>query len=132
MAHAGKAKKKPSRVVETPYTEPAVGTAGFGVCLQGSSCVFVEPMPGEKFVQIDISDDLGQPVFASIIQDTSGDGNYFAADDKTTHICGQTAEPIEIEPSTVTVWVWRGPGGPPPCPGIASSGVVKTTFSKTA
>jgi hypothetical protein len=125
-AHAKKPKK---RTVKTPYTEPAVGAAGLGVCFQGTSCAFVEPMPGERYVSVEIVDDLGLPVHASIIQDTSGDGNYLAADDETVHICGKTTEPLKIEPSTVTVWVWRGPGAPPPCPGMASSGVVKTTFS---
>lgn len=129
-ADAGKRKKKPrQRTVEVPYSQPAVGTAGIGVCFQGSSCVFVEPLPGERSVSVEISDELGLPVYASVIQDTSGDGNYLATDDATTHICGETAEPIEIEPQTVTVWVWPGPGAPPPCPGVASSGTVKLTFS---
>jgi hypothetical protein len=126
---AGAKKRQKKRTVETPYTEPAVGAAGLGVCFQGSSCVFVEPLPGERYVSIEIVDDLGLPVYASVIQDTSGDGNYLAVDDETVNICGQTEEPLKIEPSTVTVWVWRFPAAPPPCPGIASSGVVKTTFS---
>ena len=128
-AEAKKPKKK--RTIETPYTEPAIGAAGVGVCLQGQSCVFVEPGPGEKYVSIEIEDDLGLPVSASVIQDTSGDGNYLAVDDETTHICGATEEPLKIEPGTVTVWVWRTPGQAQPCPGIASAGVVKTTFSAT-
>lgn len=130
-ADAQKRKKKPrrERTIEMPYSEPALGTAGIGVCFQGSSCVFMEPARGERFVSVEITDDLGLPVYASIIQDTSGDGNYLATDDDTTHICGSTTEPLEIEPSTVTVWVWQGPGAVPPCPGLASSGVVKATFS---
>ncbi len=129
-AEAKKPKKK--RTVETPYTEPAVGALGMGVCFQGTSCVFVEPMPGERYVSVEIVDDLGLPVSASVIQDTSGDGNYLATDDETVHICGETTEPLKIEPGTVTVWVWRGPGLVPPCPGLASAGVVKTTFSATS
>lgn len=130
-AEAKRKKKKPRpRTVETPYTEPAHGTAGVGLCFQGSSCVFVEPIKGERYVTVEITDDAGLPVYASVIQDTNGDGSYLATDDATVHICGSTAEPIEIEPKTVTVWVWRGPGASPPCPGVASSGVVKTTFSK--
>ncbi len=130
-AEAKKKKKKPrrERTVEMPYTEPALGTAGVGVCFQGSSCVFVEPAQGERFATVEITDDLGLPVYASVIQDTSGDGNYLATDDETVHICGSTTEPIEIEPSTLTVWVWQGPGVVPPCPGFASSGTVKVTFS---
>ncbi len=111
-AEAAKRKKKPprQRTVETPYSEPAVGTAGIGVCFPGSSCVFVEPAKGEQYVSVEIEDELGLPVYASVIQDTSGDGNYLATDDRTVHICGATDEPLEIEPTTVTVWVWRGPG----------------------
>jgi hypothetical protein len=132
-AEAKKRKKKPSRTrtVETTYSEPAVGTAGIGVCFQGSSCVFVEPVKGERYASVEITDEFGLPVYASIIQDTSGDGNYLATDDSTTHICGKTTEPLEIEPSTVTVWIWQGPGAVPPCPGLASSGTVTTTFSKS-
>lgn len=126
---AGAKKRPKKRTVETPYTEPAVGAAGLGVCFQGTSCVFVEPLPGERYVHIEVVDDLGLPVHASVIQDTSGDGSYLAVDDETVHICGKTDKPLKIEPSTVTVWVWRAPGAPPPCPGAASSGVVKTTFS---
>ncbi len=125
---AGAKRAKKPRTVETKYTEPAVGAAGAGVCFQGSSCVFVEPLPGEKFVSIEIVDDLGLPVNASVIQDTNGDGNYLI-DDGVIHICGETTEPLKIEPGTVTVWVWRTPGLVPPCPGTATSGTVKTTFS---
>jgi hypothetical protein len=131
VAVAKKPKKSApkERTVEMPYTDPAVGTAGFGVCLQGTSCVFIDPLATEHYVSIEITDDLGLPVYASIIQDTSGDGSYFALDDQTTHICGKTDKPIEIEPQTVTVWVWRTPGASPACPGTASSGTVKATFS---
>jgi hypothetical protein len=128
-AEAKKPKKK-SRSIEMPYTEPAVGAAGVGVCFQGSSCVFTEPLPGERKVSIEITDDLGLPVHASVIQDTSGDGNYLAADDETVHICGSTEKPLKIKSQTVTVWVWRGPGALPPCPGLASAGKVKLTFSR--
>jgi hypothetical protein len=128
-AEAKKPKKK-TRTIEMPYTEPAVGAAGLGVCFQGTSCVFTEPLPGERSVSIEIVDELGLPVHASVIQDTSGDGNYLATDDETVHICGSTEKPLKIKPQTVTVWVWRGPGVPPPCPGIASSGKVKLTFSR--
>ena len=128
-APGAEAKKRKKRTVETTYTEPALGTAGVGVCFQGASCVFVEPMPGERRVSVKVVDELGLPVYASIIQDTSGDGNYLATDDRTVHICGSTTKPLKIEPSTVTVWVWQGPGAVPPCPGFASSGTVKTTFS---
>ena len=128
----GAAKKPRQRTVETPYSEPALGTAGIGLCFPGASCVFVEPMTGERYVSVEVVDDLGLPVYASVMQDTNGDGSWLATDDYTVHICGKSAAPIEIDPSlTVAVWVWQGPGVSPACPGLASSGVVKTAFSKT-
>lgn len=134
-ADAGKGKKKKKkkikRVMELSYTEPAYGTAGLGLCFQGSSCLFYgPPAPKEKFFSVEIEDSLGQDVYASVIQDTNEDGSYLATDDLTVHICGATEEPIEIEPKKeVTVWVWQGPGLDPPCPGLASSGTATATFS---
>jgi len=76
-----------------------------------------------------IEDDLGQPVPASVIQDTNGDGSFLVTDDLTVGICGATDEPVEIEPGkAVSVWVWRA-GVNPPCPGTASSGTATATFS---
>lgn len=128
-AHAGK-KAKP-RKMKISYTEPAHGTAGVGLCFQGTSCAFFgEPLGKEKSVSVSVEDDLGTDVYASLIQDTNEDGNYLATDDLTVHFCGQTAEPVEVEPNkAVSVWVWQGPGLDPPCLGGASAGVVTATFS---
>ena len=124
--------KKP-RKVEMPYSEPAVGTTGVGVCFQGASCAFFgPPAAGEKFVSVSVEDDLGTDVYGSVIQDTNGDGNFLATDDLTVHFCGATTEAIPIEPGkAVSVWVWQGPGANPPCAGGASSGTVTGTFSST-
>ena len=128
-AHAGK--KPKSRSMEIAYTEAAHGTHGVGVCFQGASCAFFgDPLLKERFVSVSVEDDLGTDVFASVIQDTNEDGNYLAADDLTVHFCGETAEPVEIEPDkSVAVWVWQGPGANPPCPGAASSGTITATFT---
>jgi len=128
-AHAGK--KARSRVMKLEYTEPAYGTAGIGVCFQGSSCAFFgDPVGKERHVSVSIKDSLGTDVYASLIQDTNGDGNYLATDDLTVHFCGRTEEPVEIEPNApVSVWVWQGPGAAPACAGGASSGTVTATFS---
>ena len=129
--HAGK--KSKSRKAELSYSEPAHGTHGVGVCLQGASCAFFgAPLGNEKFVSVVIEDDLGTAPFASVIQDTNEDGNFLATDDLTVHLCGETAEPVELEPGkAVSVWVWQGPGSNPPCPGGASSGKITATFSST-
>ena len=128
-AHAGK-KTKPRRL-ELTYSEPAHGTAGVGVCFQGASCAFFgDPLGKERFVSVTVEDDLGTDVYASVIQDTNEDGSYLAADDLTVHFCGETAEPVEIEPDkAIAVWVWQGPGVDPLCPGGASSGKITATFT---
>ena len=126
------AKKKPAkRKYELSYTEPAVGTAGAGVCTQGSSCLFFgAPLAKEKYFAVSVVDDLGTDVYATVIQDTNEDGNFLVADDLTVGICGATTEPIEIEPAkAVSVWVWEGPGADPPCPGGASAGTATAFFS---
>jgi hypothetical protein len=129
---AGKKPKK--RKAEMAYSEPAYGTAGVGVCLQGASCAFFgPPLAQERFVSVSIEDDLGTDVFASVIQDTNEDGNFLAADDLTVNFCGETAEPVELEPGkAVSVWVWQGPGADPPCAGPASAGMVTAIFSRTS
>ncbi len=126
-------KKAKPRNMEIAYTEPAYGTAGIGLCFQGSSCAFFgDPLGKEKFVSVSVTDDLGTEVHASVIQDTNGDGNYLATDDLTVHFCGETQERVEIEPDKpVSVWVWQGPGADPPCAGTASSGTATATFSAT-
>ena len=130
-ADAKKKKRAKPRKMELPYTEPAYGTAGAGVCFQGSSCLFYgPPAPKEKFFSVVVEDDLGTDVYGSVIQDTNEDGNFLVIDDLTVGFCGATEEPIEIEPGkAVSVWVWQGPGIDPPCPGGASSGTATVTFS---
>jgi len=117
--------------MELSYAAPAYGTAGFGLCFQGESCLFYgAPAERERYFSVEIADDLGREVYASVIQDTSGDGSYLRHDDLTVDICGKTEEPIEIEPDApVSVWVWQGAGVQPPCAGTASSGTVAGTFS---
>ncbi len=130
-ASAGKSRKTKARKMKLAYSAPAYGTAGLGLCFQGESCLFYGPPAGsERFFSVKIVDDLGTPVYASVIQDTNGDGSYLATHDLTVPICGETEEPIEIEPSQpVSVWVWQGPGVEAACPGLASSGTATGTFS---
>ncbi|MDP9067531.1 MAG: hypothetical protein M3N53_04150 [Actinomycetota bacterium] len=127
---AGRGRKPKPRKLELTYSEPALGTAGFGLCFQGSSCLFFDLLPKERFVSVAIEDDTGMPVYASVIQDTNEDGSYLRHDDLTVDICGKTEKPIEVEPGKPTsVWVWQGPGASPPCPGVASSGTATITLS---
>jgi hypothetical protein len=130
-AGASKTPKPKKRTIALQYAEPALGAAGAGVCLQGSSCLFYgPPAAGERRFAVVIEDDLGMPVPASVIQDTNGDGNFLVTDDLTVGICGATDEPVEIEPGkAVSVWVWRA-GASPPCPGTATSGTATATFTR--
>lgn len=83
---------------------------------------------------VGIHDSLGLPfVYASVIQDTNGDGNYLAVDDYAVHFCGETQDPIKLQRGKpVSVWVWQGGGlssGPlPVCPGVATSGLIDAYF----
>lgn len=130
---AARKKGPKARTMKLGYTNHAYGTAGVGVCFQGESCLFFGPPQGkERYFAVDIEDDLGGDVYASVIQDTNGDGSYLATDDLTVGICGATTEAIEIEPDKpVSVWVWQGPGADPACAGTASAGTATATFSKT-
>lgn len=129
VALPARAEDKVTRTEAVTYADPAIGTAGIGICLQGDSCVFVEPEEGERYVSIEITDNLGLPVYASFIQDTTGDGSWLSTDDYTVHFCGKTPTPLAIVAKTVSVWVWATPGVLPACAGTASSGTVKVTFS---
>ena len=132
IAAPAQARKKPKpRSLQLSYTEPAYGTSGVGLCFQGTSCAFFgDPLLKEKYVSVSVEDELGTDVFASVMQDTNEDGNYLTSDDLTVHFCGETAEPVEIEPDKgVSVWVWQGPGASPACPGGASSGTITATFA---
>ncbi len=127
---AGRARKAKPRKLQLTYSEPAFGTAGFGLCFQGSSCLFFDLLPKEKFVSVALEDDSGLPVYASVIQDTNEDGSYLRHDDLTVDICGESEGPIEVEPGKPTsVWVWQGPGVAPPCAGVASSGTATIGLS---
>lgn len=130
-AHAGKKKAPKPRTIELQYLQPAYGTAGAGLCFQGESCLFYgAPLKGERFFSVEIEDELGTSVYASVIQDTNGDGNFLVTDDLTVPICGATEEPIEIESGKeISVWVWQGPGIDAACPGGATAGTATGTFS---
>lgn len=135
-AHA--APRSSVRRVSVPYSEPAYGSAGVGVCLEGASCAFFgPPRRGETHLAVGIQDSLGLPfVYASIIQDTNGDGNFLAVDDYTVHICGKTLDPIKLQRGKpVSIWVWQGPGVAsglsPVCPGVATSGTIEAYFLRS-
>lgn len=127
-AEAGKKKKKSAKKVtreaEYTYDAPAVGSGG-GVCFAATnSCGDIATGPTERFVVVEITDQAGMDVYASIGQDLDGD-NFT---DNSVDICGKSEEPIPIEPGyAITVFPWAVGG--PDCPGVATTGTVKLTLS---
>lgn len=122
---------QPERTVEAQYTRPAGALAG-GFCNtgDGGGCVEFDVLPGERFISVDIEDALGTEVFATVRQDTDGDG----MSDRGGAICGRSDKVIRIEPvreAPVRVTIWADPNLTDPfCTGGASFGTVTVTFTK--
>ena len=119
--------KKPKRVTRTAeslYDAPAIGS-GAGICPNATnSCARFPTGVGEKFLTLEITDSTGLPVYATVGQDLDGD----TFTDQSTIVCGKTTDPIAIEPGIeVVVFPWAV--GRTTCPGVATSGKVKATFS---
>ena len=126
-AVAGKPKKV-SRVAEGVYDNPAIGIPGVvGSPAAGGAVEF--PLGAkEKFISVEITDDLGQPVVATMSQHVDPSAptwEIFAT------ICGSTPEPLPVKPGVaVRVSVYTSPGpDQPTCVGPATSGTIKATLS---
>ena len=116
------------RVVETRYEHPAAGSSDAGGgCLAADpeGCEQIPSGPGETRMAIEIIDDGGGLVSASVSWDTDGDG----ISDTGFEVCGKTDAPQEVPESTaVNVFVWASPSSG--CPdAVATSGTIKATFS---
>lgn len=133
------------------YSRPAAGIAGFGLCYSPTEgCPSFEVRDDDRYVTVEVEDQLGRPVFASVGQDVLGGYRSFSNSgfplqgSGTTHVCGRTEERIELLPKSahrprrIVVFLWLGPGSTAPaepdpdalCPGIATAGVVTVTFFK--
>ena len=132
-AEAAKKKKKNkkpySRVFEATYANPAPGIGGV-VTIGGQGGTADSPaLANERFLSIEIIDDAGQPVYWGLShQDEGGDG----AGDIVAGGCGKTDTPLEIIPGySYTITVTTGPGASAPtCPGVATAGTIKLTFTE--
>ena len=80
-------------------------------------------------MKISITDQSGQPVYASVSQDkATGDGVHQTV--PVGDICGKSTKALPIEGGyPVDVFLWEGPGPDPPCAGVATQGTVAATFS---
>lgn len=124
-------KRKPKRierVAEGTYANPAIGVPGVAGTSSAGGAVEFPISTGEYFIDIEITDDFGQPVIATMSQDTdtsTPSWEIFAT------ICGATEDPLPVTPGVpVRVSVYTIPGpDQPSCMGPATSGTIKATFS---
>ncbi len=122
-----KAPKKVTREAESVYDTPAIGHPDAVVGCSGSTgCATFALGATESFISLEIVDSAGLPVYGRASQDTNGDG----LGDKSFNFCGKTAEPVAVEPGvTLNIFISAAGGARPPCPGAATSGVVKAVIS---
>ena len=123
-AEAARRKKKKAtvRVLEVAYSQPAIGVGGVGGGCSG--CPGVATASNETFAIVQITDDLSPSGYVTLNYDSDGDG----IQDLGPGICGETPEPIAVEPSTAyTAWPWIAGID---CPGASStSGTIRVLLS---
>lgn len=125
------AKKKPKKVERTykePYEASSIGSAdATGTCVDTNGCVFIAVGLKETFLSIEIVDDTGLPVAATVGQDRTAGDNFV---DRVADICGKTEEPLAIEPGLqVTVWIWALPSARLQCFGFGTTGELTAKLS---
>jgi hypothetical protein len=127
LAKKKKGKKRAERVEVIEYSHPtALGLAGAGGCAEAFDCVSLPVGSQEAYISVEITDTLGQDVYAEIWQDLDGDDMI----DQSTGVCGSTSGFVLITPGVpVNIPIFEGPGIDPPCTGVASAGTVTVTFS---
>jgi hypothetical protein len=123
-----KKKKRVERVAEGTYDNPALGVPGVAGTSSAGGAFEFGLASNESFIDVEITDESGQAVMATMSQDTdpsTPSWEIFAT------FCGKTDEPVPVEPGiAVRVSVYTVPGpDDPSCVGPASSGVIKATFS---
>lgn len=126
-AEAGKKKKKKVaavRTFEVRYENPAFGLGGVGGGCSG--CPSVAFSAEEKYAVIIIEDDVSPSGYIGLAYDSDGDG----LQDMGPAVCGETSEPMEIEPGTgYTAWPWLAGSE---CPGSSSvAGTIKVLASSS-
>lgn len=128
-AAAGKKKKRVERTAEADY----VGFSGFRGAVEGScdqapvACVRIPVEPGEKYVSVDVVDNSGQPVWASVYI-----YGYNEPADSHEHVCGASEGSLKLLgglTELVVVVTQTTGGATSPCTGAATAGTVAVTFS---
>ncbi|HWL66154.1 MAG TPA: hypothetical protein VNP73_09295 [Actinomycetota bacterium] len=134
-----KMKKAPKpRVVEVPYQGGGIGIASpvytIGACPMTSpgslECIEIPPMPGEKYVKVEVKDAVPLTPAGFISQgDVDGDGIA----DGYGEFCGAHAEPVFLEGGMTPVRVSFYPGVCSNAGGASfpTTGTIVATFSTT-
>jgi len=127
--------KTSGRTATASYTSPAVGAfgQGFGQCdgENGVGCVLFFTRSTERHASVSITDMSGQPVYATVVQSKTNPGGYgMVQGNQRGAFCGKTKKPVTIAGGErVAIYLYEGPG-PNGCPGVASQGTVKATFTR--
>jgi hypothetical protein len=125
--------KKPVKVtVEASgtYQTPTLGVIGACAQTDAQGCVaFGAPAADLSYISVNITDQSGLPVNASIQQETGVNEAGVPQDSLIQAFCGKTDAPVAIDPSLeVHIWVEDTPN--PDCaPSAATTGTVDLTFS---
>ena len=127
-----KKKKAKTRAVEYTYQAPSPGISGVvGACMtvagvEGTACQDFPTMANESFVKVVVEDATGLPTNFDVAQDL--DGPEVPGLNIVASGCGESAEPIPVEPGLAVRVTVVALGGPD-CPGVATTGTVQATFS---
>ncbi len=125
-ASIAKKKKKTTRTAEASYvTGSMMGPAGVEpVC--ATECVTFEVEPGERYVDLEIDDALGQPVYASVFVYGYTDGT-----DTHEHVCSELPRPLPLQVGLeeLVIVIETAGGAQAGCNGPPTEGTVVATFS---
>jgi hypothetical protein len=120
--------RKIEREMQGSYEMPALVIAG--VCGQQDAigCVTFPTTRRERWItELEITDQHGLPVFASLQQNLTGDNQ---SETSLGTICGELEEPIEFTPGyEIYVWILTPPRDPTCLPGQGTTGIVDITVS---
>jgi hypothetical protein len=135
---AGATKKVVKRGAKHTYQVPAIGQADVGgFCPDDAaveSCARFPTKRRERFVKVKITDASGTPVTGTLSHpDSNDDGfveslGYFCGKSKKVAIQG--GQELIVFPYMVgSSGALERLGGPEQCPGVATTGTIKATFS---
>lgn len=114
-----KAPAKTQRTVSVDYSAPSgayVAVLNIGWCVQGQGCFSTGVAPGEKYVDVEVTDQSGQPVPFEV--GFKGSSQIFCGSADDIYLNG--AKQIDFGPMV---------GDVPNCPGPGTTGTMNLTLS---